>query len=54
MPIIVRTQKEINDVMNKAYEAMDNGTRYAGMSYEEGLESMFLWLTDRKEDNPFD
>lgn len=42
---IVRTEQEINWVANWAHTAIDEGTHYAGMSYEQGLVDMLDWLT---------
>ena len=44
MATIVRTKKEIDRVLNWADEGIDGGTRYAGMSYEQGLQDMYGWL----------
>jgi len=42
---IERTQQEIDRVRNWVAEGIDNGTRFAGMSYEQGLQDMHMWLT---------
>ncbi|MFC4678690.1 hypothetical protein [Desulfovibrio legallii] len=44
MPI-VRTQQEIDRVLNWAAEGIDNGTKFAGMTYEQGITDMHMWLT---------
>lgn len=41
---IVRTDQEIARVENWAFAGLDEGTRYAGMSYEQGLIDMLEWL----------
>lgn len=42
---IAKTEQEINRVANWAYTGIDEGTRYPGMSYEQGLVDMLDWLT---------
>jgi hypothetical protein len=49
---IVRTDEEINEVLNKAAESMDSGTRWRGMTYEEGVQNALLWLFGELPDNP--
>ena len=51
---IVRTQEEINEVMQWAEDALDQGTHYAGMSYEEGITAMYNWLMGDNDDRPDD
>lgn len=41
---VVRTEEEINHVMNWADEGNNEGTHYAGMSYEEGITDALSWL----------
>ncbi|KKN77936.1 hypothetical protein LCGC14_0355010 [marine sediment metagenome] len=43
--VIKRTDDEINRVVNWARDSQDQGTRYPGLSYEEGLTAMADWLT---------
>lgn len=44
---LVRTEQEINDLLNQACEIIDEkGTEYPGMSYEEGIIQAIGWLTD--------
>ena len=50
MYTIKRSNREIDEVLNKAWEVFDTGnSKYPGMTYEDGLKAMFKWLT---EDNP--
>lgn len=49
---IQRTEDEINEVLNKASEGVDAGSRWPGMSYEQGVQSALLWLFGDYEDNP--
>lgn len=41
---IVRTEQEIARVENWAFAGLDEGTRYVGMTYEQGLIDMLEWL----------
>lgn len=41
---VVRTEQEIARVENWAFAGLDEGTRYAGMTYEQGLIDMLEWL----------
>lgn len=49
-----RTQEEIDEVMNQAAEAMDQGTKWLGMSYEEGVHNALLWVIGDREDSPME
>ena len=51
---IKRTDAEIDRVLNKTAEGIDEGSAYPGMSYEEGIQSFALWLFGDTEDSPFD
>ena len=52
MAVIKRTEEEINEVRNWAADAMDTGSRYPGMSYEEGIEAMAAWMLGDIDDRP--
>lgn len=56
MSQIRRTQKEIDDVLNRASQGIDSGrSKFWGMNYEEGLRAMYDWLTkDEPECDPMD
>lgn len=41
---IVRTDQEIARVENWAFAGQDEGTRYEGVTYEQGLIDMLEWL----------
>lgn len=49
---IARSDKEIDDVLNWAFEGMDQGSHYPGMSYEQGIEAALNWVTGQNDDNP--
>lgn len=55
MSEIVRTQEEIDDVLNECVEIENNeGSRFHGMSYEQGLQDMYAWLVGESNDNPLE
>lgn len=47
-----RTDEEIGRVENWAVVAMDEGTRYPGMSYEQGVLDMLEWLRGDSDHAP--
>lgn len=49
---VKRTVEEIDGVLNKAVEAMDEGTKWPGMSYEEGVRAGIDWILGNIDDNP--
>lgn len=51
---IKRSEQEIVDVMNKAADGFDNGTKWPGMSYEEGVLQALQWLFGETNDNPME
>jgi len=51
---IKRTDDEINDVLNKTFEGIDQGTKWPGMSYEQGVQAALDWLFGSIDDNPMD
>ena len=48
------TDREINEAIAWAAKEMDHGTRYPGMSYEEGVRIALEWVLDRTCDPPHD
>lgn len=51
---IVRSQEDINIVLDKAMEGIEEGSVYPGMSYEEGIQAMYDWLVGNTDDTPFE
>ena len=44
---IKRDDTTINNLLNRLSEAIDEGIhKHPGMSYEQGQQDMFNWLTD--------
>lgn len=55
MATIQRSIAEIDAVLNQAAKAVDTGrSKYPGMSYEQGIDDMYRWLTDRNQEPLFD
>ena len=51
---VERQSKEIYDLMNWAKEGVDQGTRYPGMSYEQAILDVLMWLDGSSDHNPMD
>lgn len=51
---LVRTSEEIDGLLNQCSEGFDNGSRYPGMTYEDGIRDAIRWLTDTDEPGPLD
>lgn len=53
MRTVVRSEQEIDDVLNKASDGIEDGSVYPGMSYEQGILAFAEWLFGDTEDVPF-
>lgn len=42
---IKRTDAEIDEQLNKAADGINDGSQYPGMSYEDGIQQFWLWVT---------
>lgn len=51
---IERSEEEINDVLNKAMEGVDKGSKWPGMSYEQGVLAALDWLFGTVDFNPME
>jgi hypothetical protein len=51
---ITRTKKEIDDQLNEAQKYIDEGSKYFGMSYEDGIVAMFDWLVGNSDALPME
>lgn len=38
------TQDQIDEVLSQCVEALDDGSRWPGMSYEQGVEAAIRWM----------
>jgi hypothetical protein len=52
MDKIVRSEHEINEVMNWVADSLENGSHFPGQTYEEGVQAMYDWLTGAIDDRP--
>lgn len=44
---LIRSEDEINDLLNEVAEVKDaKGTKFRGMTYEDGIESAIRWLLE--------
>lgn len=50
----MRSDKEINEVLEKCFEAEENGSAYSGMSYEDGVKAAIDWMSGYTDEKPFD
>lgn len=51
----IPTEKEIDEVLNRAAEAEDTGeSRWPGMIYEQGVQAGIEWVLGRSKNNPMD
>lgn len=51
---IVRTDAEINEQLNIAADGINEGSKYPGMSYEDGIQQFWLWVTGETDEKPFE
>jgi hypothetical protein len=52
--VVARTEDEINDLRNAVTERIDEGgSRYSGMSYEQGIDEALRWVFGETDDHPY-
>lgn len=51
---IIRTEAEIEAIYEQAIEGEANGSKFPGMSYEEGMVALLDWLTTPGSDSPME
>lgn len=52
---IVRTEKEINQLLNQCVEAEETGiSKFPGMTYEQGIKEAIEWLCGDSDCYPLD
>lgn len=49
---IVRSESQVKNVRDWAWEGKSAGSRYSGMSYEDGIEDVLAWLFGETDENP--
>ena len=51
---IARKEEEINDLRNAVAERIDEGgSKYSGMSYEQGIDEVLRWLFGETDEHPY-
>lgn len=50
---ITRSQEQLDDLMNEVAQAAEGGTKFPGMSYEDGITAVVEWL-DGRGNNPME
>lgn len=51
---MIRTEEEINEQIDLAMEGREDGTNFAGMSYEDGVITALEWLNGDCDEKPMD
>ena len=51
---IVRTDKEIDDCLNDAAESDSGGSKWPGMTYEQGVCAAIEWMIEQNEHHPME
>jgi hypothetical protein len=49
-----KTRAEIDDCLNMAAEQIEDGSKYPGMSYEEGIRAALEWVTGDVDEHPME
>jgi len=52
--MIERTQEEIDDVLNGCIDAENEGSKFPGMSYEEGIKYAIEWILGESDVHPLE
>lgn len=51
---VKKSDVEIDDLLNQCCEQEDQGgSRFSGMSYEQGMRAAIEWLTNEEWDHPY-
>ncbi len=54
MPEIAVSQREIDEVLNAVASRIDEGgSRFPGMTYEEGVRDAISWMLGDNDENPY-
>lgn len=48
----MRTTAEIEIQIGLARDSFEEGSRYPGMSYEQGVEDALMWVIGQSDDEP--
>ena len=50
--VIVREDSEINEILNWAAKGEDEGSKFPGMSFEQGVRAGIEWITGQSDVRP--
>jgi len=50
----MKSRAEIDDCMDTAGRVIEEGSKYPGMSYEEGVRAALEWVTGDVDDHPME
>lgn len=50
----MRSEKEIHEQIDEAFESRDNGGKFNGMSYEEGVIAALEWVLGNSPEKPIE
>lgn len=49
----MKKEQQIEELLNDAVEQNDNGSKYPGMSYEDGIIAALSWILGHSKFHPF-
>lgn len=49
-----RSDDEVDEQLNLAAEGVDGGSRWPGMSYEQGVEAALRWMAGQADEKPME
>jgi hypothetical protein len=50
----MKAEREIEELIGRAVEQMDSGSKFHGMSYEEGIEAALRWVLEEDDTDPME
>jgi hypothetical protein len=50
----MRDENEIEEMLDRASVACDEGTSFPGMSYEEGIREALMWALGQCDEEPLE
>ena len=52
MRVLQRSEREVEEVHARALDGVAEGSRFPGLSYEEGVDNTIRWLTGESDEEP--
>ncbi len=52
--ILERTKEEVNNQIDLASDSINEGGKYLGMCYEEGVKNALEWATGQVDEEPME